>query len=141
MGERKTLTQEPTAMEMENTPGQRPKMKEVRETVRMRDDTALPTTVILPEGKEKRPCVLVRAKDVDHQEATIKMHLPFVEQGYVLVVQLARSGLSDSPNHPKVDKNDSVDTMQWLARQKWHNGEIYYWQSINMKKTPPRASH
>ncbi len=90
--------------------------------VPMRDGTKLSTTVYLPLGEGPFPIVLVRTA-----YNRVGIYDPFlIKHGMALVVQDCR-GRYDSQGefYPFIhEADDGFDTLEWVGRQQWCNGEI-----------------
>jgi len=93
--------------------------------VPMRDGVHLATTVVLPEGNGPFPVVFVR---------TPYNRVPFAgfvspewtARGMAFVVQDCRGRYgSEGEFYPWLpDRNDGLDTLDWIAKQEWCNGRI-----------------
>ena len=106
-----------------------PKLQE--EMVPMRDGVRLFTRAMIP-GDGKFPCVFSRTPYP--RGNTLKSPYPrelvekdvCVRHGYVSVGQHCRGfGLSEGLCRPYVEREDGLDTLEWIRRQPWYNGEIF----------------
>jgi predicted acyl esterase len=91
--------------------------------VPMRDGVELETHVFFPKGEGSWPTILMR----DPYGFADVMSCPlFVRFGYVCVEQDTRGkGGSGGEWRPLVhERNDGLDTLNWLVRQPWQNGNI-----------------
>lgn len=91
--------------------------------VKMRDGTLLYTRVHSPEGPGPWPTLLVR--DPYQFSYYLTCHL-YVRYGYACVHQDVRGqGESEGEWYPiKYEANDGLDTLDWLIKQKFHNGKL-----------------
>jgi len=98
----------------------------------MSDGAGLATDVYLPNIGDSFPVVLVRTP---YNKAQLESRLadPLADHGYAVVVQDVRgqhrsSGAGEF--HPIVgEKQDGIDTLDWIAEQPWCNGKIGLWGS------------
>lgn len=96
--------------------------------VAMRDGAKLMTRVFYPAGKGPWPAILVR-NPYSPVNSTAHMRVPFpifAKYGYVVVYQQAR-GTFDSEGELvpfESDREDGLDTLAWLAKQPWQDGNI-----------------
>lgn len=90
--------------------------------VPMRDGVRLATTLFLPDGGGRFPAVLVRTA---YNRVGFDGR-PFVERGMALVVQDCRGRYgSEGEWRPFVhEADDGYDTLEWIARQPWCNGQV-----------------
>ncbi|BBI31708.1 CocE/NonD family hydrolase [Cohnella abietis] len=97
-----------------------------KEFVEMSDGIRLVTHVWLPSGKGPWPTILVRNPYVDGEDVRDPSLLQFVEHGYAIVLQECRGrGRSEGVWHPYInERQDGLDTLQWLIVQQWQNGNI-----------------
>jgi len=106
---------------------------EKNEMVPMRDGTKLATDLWLPEGAEPAPALLVRlpyskdeypAAEIDYVTGPNIFRL--LDEGYAIVYQDCRgTGMSEGHFEPIVNEaDDGVDTIEWLRRQAWCDGNI-----------------
>lgn len=91
--------------------------------VPMQDGVRLATDVYLPEKEGRVPVVLVRTPYGKSND--IEPYYRFVQRGFGLVIQDVR-GREDSegewlPMYYEVEDGD--DTLDWIARQPWSNGD------------------
>ena len=100
--------------------------------VPMRDGVHLATDVYLPEGAGPFPAVLVRLP-YDKNGRYCWMPVPrsaiFIARGYAFVPQDVR-GKFRSEGEPIAFVNevpDGYDTIEWIARQPWSNGDVGMW--------------
>lgn len=96
--------------------------------VAMDDDVALDTRVLLPPtGEGPWPALLVRTPyAVPNGNASETTFLPFVDDGYALIVQSVRgTGASGGTLDPLVQEfADGRDTVRWIADQPWSTGRV-----------------
>ncbi len=91
----------------------------------MRDGIRLSTDLYFPEGVGgKLPVVLIRTPYNKHGRSGVPRQ--FVGQGYVVAVQDKRGRFASEGEYVVQgnDVNDGYDTVDWLARQSWSNGNI-----------------
>lgn len=96
-----------------------------RETVVMRDGVKLVTEVYLPDGEGPWPVVLIR-NPYNFTGGFGPVAKLFSYYGYVGVHQVAR-GRADSEGewNPFLnERNDGLDTIEWIKKQPWNNGNI-----------------
>ena len=97
----------------------------------MRDGVQLATDVYLPDGPGPFPAVLVRLPyDKNGRYCWMPfMATHFVARGYAFVPQDVR-GSFRSEGEPLAFVNevaDGYDTIEWIARQPWSNGDVGMW--------------
>ena len=101
------------------------------EMVPMRDGVRLFTRAMIP-GEGKHPCVFSRtpyprgnALKSPYPQELVDRDV-CVRHGYVSVGQHCRGfGLSEGLCRPYVEREDGLDTLEWIRRQPWYNGEIF----------------
>ncbi|MGC9066401.1 MAG: CocE/NonD family hydrolase [Candidatus Ratteibacteria bacterium] len=91
-------------------------------SVKMRDGINLATNVFLPECPEPHPVVLIRT-------AYNRNFLPpadLLSHGVAVVIQDCRGRYaSEGDFYPFINEaNDGYDTLEWLVKQPWCNGNI-----------------
>jgi len=95
--------------------------------VAMRDGVHLATDVYLPSGEGKFPTLLVRDIYGNGSAAGRQQYAKFAtSNGYAFVFQSAR-GRYDSEGtwYPYFQEiNDGDDTLTWIARQSWSDGQV-----------------
>jgi putative CocE/NonD family hydrolase len=91
----------------------------------MKDGTSLAANLFLPTTGEKVPAILIRTPYGKGNEQS-KQGKRYAASGYAVVIQDCRGrGDSQGTWEPFVyDRNDGLDTQQWIGRQAWSNGEI-----------------
>jgi len=98
----------------------------------MSDGANLAVDVYLPSSGQKFPAVLVRTPYSKSQYAS-RFAEPLVRRGYAVVVQDVRGQQASTAAgefHPIVgEKKDGLDTLDWIAKQPWSNGDIGMWGS------------
>lgn len=94
--------------------------------VKMRDEVSLVTKVYFPNGDGPWPAILIRYPYPSNEPIYYAAYSHFVEHGYVLIMQSARgTGESEGKWEPFFnERNDGIDTANWLVKQKWQNGNI-----------------
>ena len=95
--------------------------------VAMRDGVHLATDVYLPSGEGKFPTLLVRDIYGNGSAAGRQQYAKFAtSNGYAFVFQSARgrydSGGTWYPYFQEI--NDGDDTLTWIARQSWSDGQV-----------------
>jgi len=101
------------------------------EMAAMRDGVRLYTRAVVP-ADGKFPCVFERTPYPRGDElkkpypAQTAAHDRFATRGYVHVVQHCRGfGRSEGLCRLYDERNDGLDTLAWIRRQPWYNGEIF----------------
>jgi putative CocE/NonD family hydrolase len=98
----------------------------------MSDGAALATDVYLPNIGESFPVVLVRTP---YHKAQLEARFadPLADHGYAVVAQDVRGQQASAgagPFRPIVqERQDGLDTLDWIAKQSWCNGRIGVWGS------------
>ncbi len=93
--------------------------------VTMRDGTKLSTDVFLPEEEGSWPVILVRTpynkNNLFNNETKV-----FLKNGYAVVIQDTRGRFeSEGKNYAFLfDAKDGYDTIEWISRQRWCNGDV-----------------
>ncbi len=98
--------------------------------VPMSDGTNLAVDVYLPSSGEKFPAVLVRTP-YSRKQLGSHIAVPLAKSGYVVVMQDVR-GMGDSEGLfiPFIqEKQDGLDTLDWMVKQAWCDGKIGMWGS------------
>jgi hypothetical protein len=101
----------------------------------MRDGVTLATDHYAPVTAHTQPTILIRSPYGRHLRASpFGAYLQFVarlfaERGYHVLVQDTRGRFdSDGDYNPPFDEtNDGLDTLAWLGKQPWHNGDVGLW--------------
>ena len=99
-------------------------------------DTRLFTVILLPNGKDRFPCVVIRTPYVDALEALteeeicaqyLKENIKWLEHGYAVVIQHCRGrGKSDGDCIPYInERDDSRALYAWIRKQSFYNGELF----------------
>lgn len=93
--------------------------------VPMRDGVKLATNVYLPKGDGPFPVVLTRTpygKDAGLSLASDR----YLKAGYVYVVQDCRGKFASEGEYKTFenDRDDGFDTVEWVAKQPWCNGQV-----------------
>ena len=96
------------------------------EEVEMRDGAKLLTKVCVPDRGERWPCLFMRTPYEAYWEMGPANAIPFIEQGYVVVIQYCRgTNGSDGEYKPfENERNDGIDAIKWLSAQPWQDGNI-----------------
>jgi putative CocE/NonD family hydrolase len=91
----------------------------------MRDGVELSANIFLPKAEGKYPVILIRSPYGKGNEK-YGDGLFYAGRGYVVVSQDCRGkGSSQGDWEPFAnERNDGVDTQQWLLKQSWCNGSI-----------------
>jgi uncharacterized protein len=104
---------------------QRPIIKELHVPITMRDGVRLYANIYLPSDHTRLPAILVRTPYNKGADITPN-YQAFVEHGYVLVVEDVRGRYESEgvfqPLHQ--ESADGDDTLNWIARRPWSNGNI-----------------
>jgi len=90
--------------------------------VPMRDGVRLAADVVRPKGEGKHPVVLLRTP----YRKNVLGGARFVQDGYAFVAQDVRGRYaSEGEHYPFLDDlNDAHDTIAWIARQPWCDGNV-----------------
>lgn len=90
----------------------------------MRDGVRLATKVLLPEGEGPWPAILTRTPY--GMERNLQRPDPWPRRGYARVLQDCRGRFkSEGKFRPfEDDLEDGYDTIEWIAAQKWSNGQV-----------------
>lgn len=95
----------------------------------MRDGVELPTDIYLPSPDSRNlPCILVRTPSgrQNHKD----FYIPFVKNGYVVAIQDTRSAVDpEGKLFPYISDGwgrhkDGYDTIEWLSKSIWTNGNV-----------------
>ena len=91
----------------------------------MRDGVRLSTNVFLPEAAGRYPTLLIRTP-YGKGFNLITGYRVFLDRGFALVVQDVRGRYaSEGVFQPPVQEDrDGDDTLNWIARQSWSDGNI-----------------
>jgi putative CocE/NonD family hydrolase len=97
--------------------------------VRMRDGIELATQVFFPIGTGSWPVILIRSPYVMMAVIMNAFGKLWARRGYVVVVQACRgTGNSEGKWVPwENEREDGLDTLDWLRKQSWSNGNIGLW--------------
>jgi len=105
----------------------------VRVMVPMRDCTRLATNVILPDGPGPYPVIVVRTPYGRANSEFLPLpgigEAMFAPHGYAVVEQDTRGRFNSEGRFVPylVERDDTVDTLDWIARQPWFNGKLGVW--------------
>ena len=93
--------------------------------VDMRDGVQLNTDIYLPEGSGPWPTILIR-NPYNMMNTFKPINTMFARYGYAVVHQDVRGRFgSDGDWLPLLnERNDGLDTLDWLVKQPWQNGHI-----------------
>ena len=96
-----------------------------QQPVAMRDGTRLSTNVFLPKTGGRFPTVLVRTPYGKGNDL-LESWRSFPERGYAVVVQDVRGRYQSSGSFGSMtqESDDGSDTLDWIARQDWSNGNV-----------------
>lgn len=91
----------------------------------MRDGVRLSTRILRPAGAGKLPTILLRTP-YGKDTGLASSYRAFVDRGYNVVVQDVRGRYaSGGAFHPlQQESGDGSDTLNWIARQTWSNGDV-----------------
>ncbi len=95
--------------------------------VPMRDGTKLATYILLPSGGKPVPTILIRSV---YKDGAIPWsafsYQKYLDAGYAYVFQSTRgTGASEGTfRFIADDRNDGYDTVEWIARQAWSDGNV-----------------
>lgn len=98
----------------------------VVEYVSMRDRVKLATTIYFPDKGASWPVLFTRNPYPHNKSILEAVYLPLVEHGFCLVIQDCRgTGDSEGKWEPFInERKDGIDSLNWLIKQKWMNGNI-----------------
>ncbi len=102
----------------------------------MSDGTKLFTAILLPNDKERFPCVVVRTPYVDALEPLAEQEIcakyqeeneKWLERGYAVVIQHCRGrGKSEGDCIPYInERKDTRALYAWIRQQPFYNGELF----------------
>jgi hypothetical protein len=96
------------------------------------DGTALVADVYRPETDGTTPTILVRipfSKTFSNSFYATVVGRFWAEHGYTVVIQGTRGRyLSSGQYYPfRYERQDGIETLQWISRQAWSNGRIGMW--------------
>jgi putative CocE/NonD family hydrolase len=96
------------------------------------DGAQLMADVFKPDHLTKSPTLLVRApysRSIKNLLYADVMGRIWAEHGYTAVIQASRGrGESGGRYYPLLnERTDGIETLRWLARQPWYNGQIVTW--------------
>jgi putative CocE/NonD family hydrolase len=91
----------------------------------MRDGVRLSTNVYLPEGPGRFPTLLVRTPYGKGKDLLTGYRV-FIERGYAVVVQDVRGRYESEGAFKPLTQEipDGDDTLKWIARQPWSDGQV-----------------
>ena len=97
--------------------------------ITLKDGTHLASHVFIPSEGSTHPTILVRTPYGKHQHDDEGAY--WASNGYAVVLQDARGKWdSDGEYIPFFnEKNDGLETIDWITNQEWSNGEIGLWGS------------
>ena len=97
--------------------------------VTLADGTNLSTDIYIPVEGKKHTTILIRTPYGKHQHQYEGEY--WSSNGYVVVIQDTRGKWdSDGEYIPFLnERSDGLETVEWITRQEWSNGEIGLWGS------------
>ncbi len=100
-------------------------VRELNAAVPMRDGVRLSANVFRPAAQGRYPTVLLRTPYDKGPDLTLNFK-SFVDHGYAVVVQDVRGRYESEGNFEPLNQeiNDGDDTLNWIARQSWSNGNV-----------------
>ncbi len=92
----------------------------------MRDGTLLSNDLIRPETPGSYPAIIMRTPYDKTKSRSNQLLHALAERGYVVVIQDTRGRYnSDGTFFPyRDDRKDGYDTVEWVARQDWCDGNV-----------------
>jgi len=102
---------------------------EMNVMVPMRDGVKLATDIYRPKPEGRYPVILNRMPYGTDEDMFKELARFFVRHGYIFINQDTR-GTYDSEGvyFPLVwERNDGIDTCEWIAKQPWFNGKLGTW--------------
>lgn len=93
--------------------------------VAMRDGVKLSTNLFLPTGGGPFPTILIRTP-YNKGPVLLPHYEPFLQQGFALVMQDVRGRYASEGKFRSIRQEgpDGSDTIDWIARQSWSNGNV-----------------
>ena len=96
------------------------------------DRTELAADIFHPIGPAKTPTILVRlpySKTLYNRVAATLIGTLWAERGYTAVIQGTRGRFESQGEYYPLwyERRDGIDTLQWLKRQPWFNGQLVTW--------------
>jgi putative CocE/NonD family hydrolase len=100
-------------------------VREFNITVRMRDGIRLSANVFRPGAPGRYPTILLRTPYNKGEELTPNFQ-SFLNHGYAFVIQDVRGRYRSEGRFDPInqDVNDGDDTLNWIARQPWSDGNV-----------------
>lgn len=102
-----------------------------KETVKIttKDGTNLASDIYIPTEGDNHPVILIRTPYGKQQHVYEGEY--FAYNGYAVVIQDSRGKWeSDGEYFPFInEKNDGIETINWITNQDWCNGEVGMWGS------------
>ena len=100
--------------------------------MRTSDGVTLSSEIYLPEGLERAATILVRLPLPKWWKNQVRLNVvghAWAARGYAVVYQGTRGTYrSGGEFYPLVpERQDGIETLQWLARQPWYDGRIGMW--------------
>ena len=101
-------------------------MKNMPVMVPMRDGVRLYTDIYLPEGEGPWPVILSRTLYSFVQMTPMAMHDRKTQNGYVSILQNCRGFYRSEGefDDPTCERDDAYDTIEWIIRQPWCDGNV-----------------
>ncbi len=103
------------------------------EYVKMSDGVRLYTRIAIPKGKEKHPIVLIRTPYEKERngipyDISLFDKYNYIKSGYAVIVQHCRgTGDSEGEFHPYVEREDGLETLDFIRALPFYCGEIFLW--------------
>ncbi len=97
--------------------------------ITLKDGTNLASDIYIPTEGENHPTILIRTPYGKQQHVYEGEY--FAYNGYAVVIQDSRGKWeSDGEYFPFInEKNDGIETIDWITNQDWCNGEVGMWGS------------
>jgi putative CocE/NonD family hydrolase len=99
----------------------------INEPAKMRDGTILYADIYRPRSTQKYPAIVARSPyDKSHIPGGYMDPLRIARSGYNVVIQdLRGTGASEGEFYPRIaEMEDGYDTIEWIARQPWCDGNV-----------------
>ena len=100
------------------------------------DGTQLSSEIFHPRHTDRTPTILVRiplSKTFKNSVCVSLVGRMWAERGYTVVIQGTRGG-AFNPLHG--EQQDGIETLSWISKQPWFNGQIATWGGSALGNNP-----